>query len=216
MVPAHDLQVPTARNSRNLLQNSVFFRGRELIFGLISCSLWSGSLIFWKGDGHGRTNLPHVAIQPPQLKYDLLLLVDLGEVELVVVESLLQVEHGLRGPPLRGAPGVVLEDETVAALQQTGLGRSFEVVSEVPKFHVLFPRCLKLPVELCELDGVGYPRDSWNLKPIRPIISSNRSLASPRCCERISSHLKFEVSVREEELPNLGRRHLGTGMELSP
>ena len=123
-----------------------------------------------------KTNLSDVAVKPPQLKHDLLFFVNLGEVELVVVEGLLEVEHGLRGPPLRGAPRVVLQDEAVAALQHAGLWRRLEVVFEVPEFHVLFPRRLQLPVELSQLDGVGHPGNGWNLKPIRPpIIGCNGS-----------------------------------------
>ena len=123
-----------------------------------------------------KTNLSDVAVKPPQLKHDLLLLVNLGEVELVVVEGLLEVEHGLRGPPLGGTTRVVLQDEAVAALQHAGLGRRIEIVLEVPEFHVLFPRRLQLPVELSQLDGVGHPGNGWNLKPIRPpIIGCNGS-----------------------------------------
>ena len=96
----------------------------------------------------------------------------------------------------------------MAALQQAGFGRTLKVVSEVPKFHVLFPRGLKLPVELSKLDGVGYPCYGWNLKRIRPITSSNRSFYFVTVGTG-SPHLQFEVSVREEELPYFGRRHLG-------
>jgi hypothetical protein len=65
---------------------------------------------------HNIAHLSDITVKSPQLEDALLLLVNLGEVELVFVKRLLEVQHGLRGAPLGGTFRIVLEEEAVLSL----------------------------------------------------------------------------------------------------